>query len=358
MRVLEIAPLWERVPPPAYGGTEAVVSLLVEELVRRGHEVTLCASGDSITSACLFSVYPRSLRTGDNLEDKDPYLWLHGALSLAQADSFDVVHNHNAEMVMAMSHMVGVPMLSTMHCLVTPSTKIIWDHYQGYYNTISRAQRRNMPLVRGGTFLGAVYNAIDVASFPYQEEKEDFLLFLSRISPEKGPHLAVEVARRVGMKLVIAGKVDPNQADQQYFEEVLRPLVDGRQVEYLGEADGELKRDLYRRARCLLVPLLWEEPFGLVMAEAMACGTPVITFKRGAAAEVVADGKTGFLVSNVAEMVAAIQRLDEISPRSCRQHVEENFDIPMMADCYLALYEEILRREARGGAQAAELALA
>jgi len=320
--------------------------------------VTLCASGDSITSAHLFSVYHRSLRTADDLREKEPYLWLHGALALAQAEGFDIIHNHAGELVMAMSHLVKVPMLSTMHCLITPDSKIIWDHYQGYYNTISWAERRQMPRVRGGTFIGVVYNAIDVASFPYQEEKEDFLLFLGRISPEKAPHLAVEAARRAGMRLIMAGKVDDNPKDRSYFQGLVKPLIDGRRVKYIGEADGRLKRELYRRARCLLMPLCWEEPFGLVMVEAMACGTPVIAFRRGAVAEIVAHGQTGFLVEDVEEMAAAVARLDEISPRRCREHVEENFDAPLMAERYLALYEEILYRERKGGALAPELALA
>ena len=342
MRILQLAPLWETVPPPRYGGTEAVVSVLCEELVRQGHAVTLCASGDSVTSAELSSVYPRSLRTADDLQDRQPYDWTHVALSLRAADGFDIVHNHAGELAMAMSHLVDVPMLSTMHCPITPDTQFIWDRYSGWYNTISHAERRTMPPVRGGTYCGVVHNGIDVESFPYEEQKEDYLLFLACMAPVKGAHLAIEAARRLGKRLIIAAKVD--RADRQYFHDIVEPLIDGDLIQFVGEVDGTLKRKLYARAYCLLVPICWEEPFGLVMAEAMACGTPVIAFARGAAPELVVEGETGFLVHDVDGMVRAVHRVDRIDPLLCRRHVEENFSPQRMTEGYLALYERILRR--------------
>lgn len=345
MKILQIAPLWERVPPPAYGGTEAVVHLLVEELVRRGHDVTLWASGDSCTSARLMSCFPRSLRTADDLVCKTVYSWQHAALSLQDAHEFDIVHNHAGEEVMALSHLVpDVPMLTTMHCLITPDTKFIWDHYRGYYNTISWSQKRLMPEVKGGQFVGVAYNGIDVPSFPFQEEKEDFLLFLARVSVDKAPHLAIEAARRTGRRLIIAGKVDA--VDFDYFASMVAPHLDGRQVVFVGEADGAMKRDLYRRAACVLMPIVWDEPFGLVMAEAQACGTPVIAFNRGAAPEIVRHGETGFVVETVDEMVEAVGQIGHIDPRACRRHVEERFDGPIMAQRYLQIYEAILRDRA------------
>ncbi len=344
MRILQLAPLWETVPPPAYGGTEGVVSVLCEELVRRGHDVTLCASGDSVTSAELFSIYPRSLRTAFDLEDPHPYALMHAALSLKDAASYDIIHNHIGEPVMAMSHLVDTPMLTTMHCLVTPDTKFIWDHYEGWYNTISRSEKLTMPEVAGPKYAGVVYNGIDVASFPYQEKKDDYLLFLSRVSPDKSPHLAVEVARRLGRELVIAGKVDRNPTDVEYFNTVLEPLIDGKHVHFLGEADARQKRSLFAGAYCLLMPLCWEEPFGLVMVEAMACGTPVIAFPRGAAPEVIVDGETGFLVDDVDGMVEAALKVDTIDHARCRRHVEQNFSPESMADDYLRVYQQILHR--------------
>ncbi|MGQ9572451.1 MAG: glycosyltransferase family 4 protein [Dehalococcoidia bacterium] len=348
MRILQIAPLWESVPPPAYGGTEAVISSLTKELVRRGHEVTLCAAGDSLTPAELLSVYPHSLRAARDIRgeitDPWPYIWLHVSLSLKEAGNFDIIHNHDGELVMAMSHLVpDVPMLTTMHCLITPDAKFVWDSYQGYYNTISYSQRRLMPLPTGGKFAGVVYNGIDVDTFPFEEKKDEYLLFLSRISPDKMPHLAAQVARRVGMPLIIAGKVD--RVDQRYFQSMVAPFIDGKQIKFLGEADARLKRELFSKAYCLLMPICWDEPFGLVLVEAMACGTPVIAFNRGSAPELIVDGETGYIVADVEEMAQAVHRIDRIDPHRCRRHAEQNFDAPIMADRYLELYERILAWE-------------
>lgn len=342
MKILQIAPLWETVPPRAYGGTEAVVHVLVEELVRRGHEVTLCASGDSQTSARLQACYPRSLRTAE-LETKSVYSWQHAALSLKNAREYDIVHNHAGEEVMALAHLVpDAPMLTTMHCLVTPDTQFVWDRYPGHYNTISRSQYTTMPRVASGTYAGVVHNAIDAASFPFQAEKDDHLLFLGRISLDKGPQLAVEAARQCGKKLILAGKVD--DYDRDFFVSTVAPLIDGDRVTFFGEANAQQKRDLYKAASGVLMPITWEEPFGLVMAEAQACGTPVIAFDRGAAAEVVRDGVTGFLVNSVEEMAAAVGRLGEIDPLACRRHVETDFDTRVMAIGYLRVYQSILEQ--------------
>ena len=346
MKILQIAPLWERVPPPAYGGTEAVVHLLVEELVRQGHDVTLWASGDSKTSARLRSCCPVSLRTAEEIEFKNLYTCQHSALALKEAREYDIVHNHAGEEVMALSHLVpDAPMLTTMHCLITPDTKFVWDLYAGYYANISWAQHRLMPEMSGGTFAGVAYNGVDVSSFPFQREKRDHLLFISRMSPEKGPEQAIEVARRTGRRLVMAGKVDPK--DRQYFKRVVEPQIDGKQIIFKGEADGRQKRELYREASCVLMPIDWEEPFGLVMPEAMACGTPVIVFNRGAAAEIVEHGETGFVVETLEEMARAVDQVHTIDPAYCRARVEQRFDAPVMTARYLELYESILEaREA------------
>lgn len=340
MKIALLAPLWERVPPPQYGGTEAVVSLLSDELARRGHQVVLYASGDSQTLAELRSVYDVPLRQADVLgtvKDTNAYEWVHVATALREAGQFDVIHNHAGELPMAMSATVRTPMLSTVHCEITQDMKFVWEHYPWYFNTISHSSKRTCP---DRNYLGAVYNAIDVASFPYEEDKEDYLLFLSRISPEKGPLEAIEVARRLGKKLIIAGKVD--KYDREFFKTAVEPLIDGKQIEFFGEANAEQKRELYRKAMVLLLPLKWEEPFGLVMPEALACGTPVIAFPRGAAPEIIVDGKTGYLVNDVDEMVDAVYRLDRLDPKDFRSHVQEHFDTPIMADGYLALYERMI----------------
>jgi glycosyltransferase involved in cell wall biosynthesis len=346
MKILQIAPVWEAVPPPAYGGTEAVVYQLVEELVRRGHDVTLWAAGDSSTSARLRWSARCSLRSAD-LADRSPHDWLHIARAIedAAAGDYDLIHNHAGELALAFLRLVRTPLLSTMHCNTTPDTAPIWDEGRGWYNTISRNQYATQPRFRAPRYIGHVYNGIDTASFPFSAKKDDYLLFLSRMAEEKAPHLAVEAARRLGRKLVLAGKVD--WRDVAYFDRVMRPLIDGDRVVFLGEADAQLKRRLYRDAAALLLPLQWEEPFGLVMIEAMACGTPVIAFPRGAAPEIVTHGETGFLVDGVEEMAAAVLRLGSIDPSVCRASVEARFDTAVMTDRYVDLYERILAEEHR-----------
>ncbi len=340
MRILQVAPLAERVPPPAYGGTEAVVGLLADGLVRRGHDVVLRASGDSITLAELRSVYPRSLRTATGIESTLPYELVHGAEALRDAADFDIIHNHTGEFLMAFAGLIDVPMLTTTHGILTPDNRFVWEHYNGFYNTISWSQAKGFVGLHSAQFAGVVYNAIDVQTFPFRANKKDFLLCLARVSPEKGTHLSIEVARRLSMPLVIAGKVDA--VDRAYFEAMVEPQIDGTNVRFFGEANAEEKRDLYARARCLLAPIEWEEPFGLVMPEAMACGTPVIAFARGAAPEIVVDGETGFLVDDVDGMVEAVRHIGDIDPKRCRRHVEERFDVPVMVDGYLEAYERIL----------------
>jgi glycosyltransferase involved in cell wall biosynthesis len=339
MRILQIAPLAERVPPIRYGGTEAVVGLLADGLVRAGHQVALWASGDSLTLAELRFVYFHGLRLDPTIANPHPYEWVHTVEAIKDAQRFDIIHNHDGERVMALASLVDVPMLTTMHCLIDPDTKFIWERYRGFFNTISQAERATMPPLEGPRFAGVVYNAVDVASFPFRADKQDYLLFIGQIASAKGAHLAVQVARRLGMRLVIAGKIDPH--NRQYFAETIEPYVDGKQVQFLGEVGYE-KRELYANARCLLMPICWEEPFGLVMAEAMACGTPVIAFNRGAAPELVVDGETGYIVRDVDEMAKAVGRLGRLDPYRCRQHVEEHFAAPIMVQRYLGIYHRIL----------------
>lgn len=341
MRILQIAPLWETVPPPAYGGTEAVVSLLTEELVAMGHDVTLAASGDSVTSANLVYSFERSLRRADDLTDRTPYDWRHLTNALAQAGGYDIVHNHAGELAMAMSSLIATPVLTTTHCLTTPDTRPIWQAYKGAFNAISRSQRRHfLGLAPDALYTGHVYNAIDVESFPFGEAHGDDLLFLSRIAPEKGTHIAIEVARRAGRRLIMAGKVDAY--DRRYFEEVVRDQIDGEQIVFFGEANASEKRELYAAAHCLLLPLQWEEPFGLVMPEAMACGTPVIAFPRGSVPELITHGETGLVVQSIDDMVDAIDDIPKIDRRRCRAEVERRFAPRAMAQSYVDTYERVI----------------
>jgi glycosyltransferase involved in cell wall biosynthesis len=346
MRILQIAPAWEPVPPPAYGGTESVVSLLTEELVRRGHDVTLWASGDSQTAARLESVCPRALRTAE-CADTRPWDLLHAASALARAGEFDIVHNHAGEVVLAMADLVRRPILSTLHCAITDDTWPLWNRHRGWYNAISHAQARGLPPLAGPKLAGVVHNAVDVKTFPFREEKEDFLLFLARICPEKGVTIAIEVARRLDRQLIIAGKVD--RADAAYFQREVEPLIDGDQVVFVGEADGERKRDLLSRAACLLLPLQWEEPFGLALAEALACGTAVVACPRGAAPEVVEHGVGGFLAEGIDDLCQAVADTGRIRPADCRARAEQRFDVATMVAGYEELYGKILRHDELAG---------
>ena len=342
MRILQLAPLAERVPPPAYGGTEAVVSLLTDGLVRRGHQVTLFASGDSLTLAELRSTYPSSLRSANGITDTFPYEFVHMVEAFKEADEYDLIHSHVGELAMPMSRLSRTPVLSTFHNPLS-NHSVYWDSYRGFFNTISRAAKKGLP---DNGYIGVVYNAVDVASFPFCEDKDDYLLFLSRISPEKGTHTAIEVARRLGLRLIIAGKIGAH--DRWYYEREIRPRIDGKQIQYLGEADGKLKRELYARARCLLLPITWNELFGLVMAEAMACGTPVIAFNYGAAPEIIVHGQTGFVVGDTDEMTNTVAQTARIDPYKCREHVLRHFDIPNMVDGYLAVYDKVLSLATHG----------
>jgi glycosyltransferase involved in cell wall biosynthesis len=278
------------------------------------------------------------------------YALVHAAKALATAADYDIVHSHNgppSEIGMSLSHLTPTPMLTTLHCQLTEDSRYIWSNYAGWYNVISHQQAAVLPALPHARYAGVVHNSIDVESFPFQAEKEDYLLFMGRISPEKAPDLAVEAARRLGMKLVIAAKM-AMPWEKQYYKEVLEPLLDDETARYIGEVDAAQKRELYATARCLLVPLAWEEPFGLVMIEAMACGTPVVAFHRGAAPELIEHGVNGFLVDDVDGMVEAVRRIGSIDPKNCRRLVEERFSSKALAVRYLEVYEKILAGEPAG----------
>jgi glycosyltransferase involved in cell wall biosynthesis len=340
MRIAMIAPLEMRVPPLAYGGTELLVSLLTEELVQRGHDVTLFASGDSVTGAKLVSICPSFLR--ESGRDVGILTMLNVISCLERAEEFEIIHNHTCFEGLATAGLVKVPVLTTLHGGLSGDWRLLFGHYKGWYNTISHSAKSLLP--SKDRFAGVIYNAIDCASYPFNGGgRDDYLLFLSRMSREKGPHLAIEVARRLEMRLILAGNVDT--VDQEYFQSQVLPQVDNDLIQYVGEVDQARKRELLCRARCLLASITWPEPFGLFMVEAMACGTPVVAFNRGAAPEVVRHGITGYVVETVAEMAEAVQKVPQISPSSCRRHVEENFSMSRLADDYLAAYQRILEAE-------------
>lgn len=349
MRIAQVAPLWERVPPPAYGGIELVVGLLCDELVRRGHEVTLFASGDSISLAKLESVHPQALRLDSSVKECSIYEMLQLSRVYEQANEFDVIHSHVGCAALPYAKLVQkTPTVHTLHGVFTPDNEKLFTHArQQPYISISNSQREarlNLNCV------ATVYNGIDTSTYKFYEKPENppYLAFLGRISPEKGTHLAIEIAKRSGWHLKIAGKVDA--VDVEYFEQQIKPLIDGKQIEYLGEANHAQKTVLMGGAVATLFPITWREPFGLVMVESMAVGTPVIAIELGSTSEVIVHGKTGFLCHSVEECVAAIDKVPELNRYACREHVVSNFSKEKMTDGYEAVYQQVIdERFSRNG---------
>ncbi|MDM9385834.1 glycosyltransferase family 4 protein [Chlorogloeopsis sp. ULAP01] len=340
MRIAQIAPLWERVPPPGYGGTELVVGLLTDELVRRGHEVTLFASGDSITLAKLQSVHPRALRLDSTVKEYGIYEMLQLAWVFERAEEFDVIHSHMGCSALPYTKLVNTPTVTTLHGIFTPDNEKMFQYAKSQpYVSISNAQRE--PRL-GLNYAATVYNGIDVSSHKFhpQPEEPPYLAFLGRISPEKGTHIAIQIAKQAGWRLKMAGKVDI--VDVEYFEQEVKPLIDGKQIEYLGEANHVQKNALMGGAVATLFTITWREPFGLVMVESMAAGTPVIAMNFGSVPEVIADGKTGFICNSIEECVNAVSKVTELDRYACREHVEKNFSVQKMVDGYEAVYRQLV----------------
>lgn len=340
MRIAQIAPLWERVPPPAYGGIELIVGLLTDELVRRGHEVTLFASGDSITLAKLESVHPQALRLDPSVKEFGIYEMLQLSKVYEQAQDFDIIHSHMGCAALPYSNLVKTPTVHTQHGIFTPDNEKLFSHARNQpYISISDAQREPRLNLN---YVATVHNGIDTSTYEFYPEPQDppYLAFVGRISPEKGPHLAIEIAKRSGWHLKMAGKVDA--VDVKFFEQEIKPLIDGKQIEYLGEATHEQKCALMGGAVATLFPITWREPFGLVMIESMATGTPVVGMRMGSTPEVIAHGETGFLCDTVEECIAAIEPATKLSRKACREHVLKNFSVERMTDRYEAVYQQIL----------------
>jgi glycosyltransferase involved in cell wall biosynthesis len=340
MRIAQVAPLWERVPPPAYGGIELVVGLLTDELVRRGHEVTLFASGDSITLAKLESVHPQALRLDSTVKEYGIYEMLQMSRVYEKASEFDIIHSHVGCAALPYGNLVKTPTVHTLHGIFTPDNEKMFTHARSQpYISISDAQREprlNLNCV------ATVYNGIDTSTYEFHEKPQDppYLAFLGRISPEKGTHLAIEIAKRSGWRLKMAGKVDV--VDVDYYEQEIKPHIDGKQIEYWGEADHAQKNELIGGAVATLFPITWREPFGLVMVESMVTGTPVIAIELGSASEVIVHGKTGLLCHSVDECVEAIDKATQLNRTDCREHVLKHFSVERMTDGYEAVYQKVL----------------
>jgi glycosyltransferase involved in cell wall biosynthesis len=343
MKIGVLAPLHEAVPPHRYGGTERVIGWLTEELVRRGHAVTLFATGDSRTSAQLVPVVPLALRPSGAHEAVGPHIKQIGMLRDRLAE-FDVVHSHVDFFALPFRRRGDPPLVTTLHGrLDLPELLPVYRFFDGAdFVSISDAQRAPLP---GVNWVATVHHGLPVDDYPMGDGRGDYVLFLGRIAAEKRPHVAIDVARRAGVRLVIAAKVD--RADQAYWETEVRPRLAGPGVAYVGETDLAETVRLLRDARALLFPIDWPEPFGLVMIEAMACGTPVVTRRRGSTPEVVEDGVTGFVCDDDTAVEQALGRIDRIDRHACRKRAENRFSVARMADEYEAVYRG-LRRERMG----------
>jgi glycosyltransferase involved in cell wall biosynthesis len=338
-----LSPPWIPVPPQGYGGIEWIVSLLADELVARGHDVTLFATGDSKTAADLRYVF--DIGPVEEMHKAMPYAMHVGTAYqhiLDEARSgrpYDVVHDHTAWLALAFAPLIPTPVVHTLHGAAIEAERDFFHLVRNNadFVAISQYQTRTFTRIQ---ITDVVPNAVDVSSYPFRADKEDYLLCLGRIARDKAQHLAIEVAKRAGMPLVLAGKIDPG-TDREYFDTMILPHVDGQNVRFEGEVPDERKRSLFAGARAFVFPIQWDEPFGLVMIEAMACGTPVIATPFGAVPEVITDGLNGFIATSVEDMVDAVNRVDRISPDVCRAVVEQRFAPSVMTDGYEHVYRHV-----------------
>jgi len=350
MRVAVVAPPWFKIPPRGYGGIEVVIHLLVEGLVDRGHEVFLCTVSGSSTRATQHTIFDREMK--DYL-DAPPSSFLNIALThslscyleISKQDC-DIVHDHTWKEGLLAAAFIGTPVVHTVHGPFDEENERFYRLFRGndriHFVTISSFHQSCLP---GLNYAGMVYNGVLLDKYPYCEEKEDFFFYIGRFNEEKAPHLACEVAKELGTRLVLAGKVHEEE-ERNYFDQHIIPYL-STDIQFIGELGhwSEDKMRLFSRAKGYLYPIQWDEPFGITMAEAMACGTPVVTFRRGAAPEIVEHEATGFVVETMDEFIAAAQHVDEIDPQACRDRVRKMFTAQAMVDGYERIYERILHAE-------------
>ncbi|MDD2673079.1 MAG: glycosyltransferase family 4 protein [Syntrophales bacterium] len=352
MKIAILSPIEESVPPEKYGGTELVVYNIVEELIKRGHEVTLFASGDSKTSAKLFYSYSKKIRVNPDQSLKEmeakKSVFLGESLSKIRQEKFDIVHTHINWRTLPFLPLIDMPSVHTLHGPLNIDYQL--EVYQRYKNanyiTISNAQRKPLPYLK---YLATVYNGIDIKKFDFNINPENYFSFLGRMSYEKGPEVAAKAAIQSGQKLKMAAKID--LSNKQFYDKYVKPL-ENKDVVYIGEPNHKEKNILLKNSKALLAPIQWEEPFGLYFIEAMACGTPVIAFKRGSVPEIVIDGKTGYVVDSKkgsTGIVEAIKKINSLSDSqyqkmrvNCRKHVEQNFTIEKMVDGYEKVYKKAI----------------
>ena len=344
LRIAHIAPVATTIPPPKSGSVETMTSLLTERLVARGHDVTLFATGDSTTTATLCAIFPHGYWHDENMWPWEMYEMLNLAAAVERAQEFDIIHYEAAyyPMSLAFARLSPTPIVQTLHHSPSAAEVGLWARYPEVpFVAISNEQAR---LLHGLNIVATVLHGIDTDNFTFRETPDDYLLFLGRFTEGKGVLQAIEIARRVGMRLILAA------AEDQYYREHVAPHVDGRHIVYVGEADFEAKVKLFGGARALLYPIQAREPFGLVLAEAMACGTPVAALDRGAVREVVDDGVTGIVYANLEEMVNELPRVFDLDRRRVHEHAVARFGVDRMVDGYLSVYTKVIdeRRRSAG----------
>jgi glycosyltransferase involved in cell wall biosynthesis len=339
MRIAQVAPLYESVPPRLYGGTERVVSYLTEELVKQGHEVTLFASGDSVTKARLVASCPRALRL-EKVIDPLAHHFVHLEQVFEQAASFAFIHFHVDYLHFPLSRRHTTPQLTTLHGRLDMADLVPVYRKFSEMPLVSISEGQRQPLW-WANWQGTVHHGLPPELYQCRVTPGQYLAFLGRISPEKRLDRAVEIAKRVGMKLRIAAKVDA--ADRKYFEEVIEPLLDDPNVECIGEINDQDKQEFLGDAYALLFPINWPEPFGLVLIESMACGTPVVAYRHGSIPELVEEGVTGFIVDNIDDAVKALAKVQRFDRQRCRQIFEERFSAQRMADDYMRIYKRLIK---------------
>jgi glycosyltransferase involved in cell wall biosynthesis len=336
-KIAVLSPVAWRTPPRQYGAWETVASNIAEGLVERGWDVMLFATADSITKAKLHAVIDKGYEEDPSQEAKVVEC-LQISEMMEHAGEFDLIHNNYDFIPLTYTRLIDTPMLTTVHGFSSDNIRRVYRKYKhdSYYTSISDSDRDpELP------YLGTVYNGIDLSNLTVGESRGDKLVFLGRIHPDKGTHLACETAEKAGMELLIAGIIQ----DENYYNSLVKPHIDGKQITYIGPVGPKERDDLFKKASAVLHLNELPERFGLVMAEANGAGVPVIAYDRGSCREVVADGETGFLVTNVDEAVEAIKKIDQIDPAACRKRVEEHFSIPAMVQAYEEVYAEIFQLE-------------
>lgn len=344
-----LAPPWIPIPPPGYGGVEQVIDLLAAELIRRGHSVTLFAAPESRSPAEVKTMldysHPDEIQMSIYEADHVAHAFAGIDAAAASGHPYDIVHDHAGFTAFAFADRLDTPMVHTLHGPFTRDTSAFYARNAGKAAALALSEYQRSQAPPELDVPAVVYNPIVVEDFPFREDKDDYLLFIGRMNDDKGPQRAIAAARRAGRRLVLAGPVQPGQ--EEFFSSEVEPHLGEDGIEYIGEI-GEEKLDLYAGAAALLMPIRWPEPFGLVMTEAMACGTPVIAFAEGSATEIVLDGETGFIVDDEEAMGEAASRVDSIDPRRCCDSANERFDVGAVASTHERAYREVMEHGVSG----------